>query len=442
MSVDVIPACTLVLTAEALSAWRDSALPATESERIRAHLATCDACRTRLAHFDRLAALARLPVPLPPGGLGPNPRLLAPAARRGGPPRGASLGPALARTAGPLAAVLILALLAALLFSHLAARPATPVSTPTPTAPGPFRSFALPTPNAGPNDLERGPDGNFWFTEFGAGKVGRITPGGVITEFAIPTPASQPGNLTVGPDGNLWFAEWHGNAIGRITPGGVITEFAAPPNAAPYDIVAGPDGNLWFTENRARDGIGRITPGGAITEYTVDEQCDGPTFNCTRPKGITVGPDGALWFTMAAGAGVGRITTGGVVTTFPTRGHNGTNYIVTGADGNLWLTYTEDQTDNADLPSMIGRMTPAGALTELRIPTPACQPAHLLRTADDAIWFGEVLGDKLGRIAPDGRITEVPLPIPDAQPYGIAPGPNGTLWIAAYQANRIVVYSP
>lgn len=47
--------CPLGLSSETLAAWRDEFLPATEARRIAAHVARCDACRARLADFERLA---------------------------------------------------------------------------------------------------------------------------------------------------------------------------------------------------------------------------------------------------------------------------------------------------------------------------------------------------------------------------------------------------
>ena len=80
-----------------------------------------------------------------------------------------------------------------------------------------------------------------------------------ITEFAIPTASSHPSEIAAGPDGNLWFTEEVANKIGRVTTAGVITEFAVPTaNGEPQGITAGPDGALWFAEFRNK--IGRITP--------------------------------------------------------------------------------------------------------------------------------------------------------------------------------------
>ena len=63
--------------------------------------------------------------------------------------------------------------------------------------------------------------------------------------------------ITAGPDGNLWFTEHDADKIGMINPTThAITEFPVPTaNADPNGISAGPDGNLWFTERQqARSG--------------------------------------------------------------------------------------------------------------------------------------------------------------------------------------------
>jgi hypothetical protein len=124
---------------------------------------------------------------------------------------------------------------------------------------GNFKIFPLPgTPN-NVKEITTGSDGNLWFAEEYANKIGRLTPSGVLTEFAIPTPSSRANCLTLGPDGNVWFTESGANQIARITPGGVITEIPIPtPNSYPLEIVTGPDGNLWFAEANANQ-IGRFS---------------------------------------------------------------------------------------------------------------------------------------------------------------------------------------
>jgi hypothetical protein len=159
---------------------------------------------------------------------------------------------------GALAAVLVLTLLAASLFTYFTSH------NPGPAA-GQITEFRIPTAGSFPAGIARGPDGNLWFTEYIANRIGRITPSGAVTEYVIPTANSRPATITSGPDGNLWFTELGGGKIGRITPAGQITEFPAP-GLYMYSpgITSGPDGAIWFTTGA---GIGRITPSGSVTEF-------------------------------------------------------------------------------------------------------------------------------------------------------------------------------
>jgi streptogramin lyase len=121
------------------------------------------------------------------------------------------------------------------------------------------------------NGIAKGADGNLWFTEHDARKIGRITPTGTITEFPIPSGSDAgyiPGSITAGPDGNVWYTEaGSANAIGRVTPAGAISEYPLPtPDCDPDGIAVGPDKNIWFTE-LSTNKIGRIsnlTGGGAV----------------------------------------------------------------------------------------------------------------------------------------------------------------------------------
>ena len=172
-------------------------------------------------------------------------------------------------------------------------------------------------PNSQPRAITLGPDGNLWFGEFMGGRIGRITPQGVITEFPIPTPNSGPRAIAAGADGNLWFSEFNAGKIGRMTPNGEVTEFVLPrPNSGPGDITAGADGNMWFLllngrmDDRQVDGnrVGRITPDGTITEFAIPSQTGSPI-------NIAVGPDRNIWFTKQSA--LGRVTPDGVITEFP-----------------------------------------------------------------------------------------------------------------------------
>jgi virginiamycin B lyase len=163
----------------------------------------------------------------------------------------------------------------------------------------------IPTPDSGPRALAAGSDGNIWFSEFRASKIGRITPAGIITEFSLPRPNSGPGDITAGTDGAMWFLELSGtmdglqpdgNRIGRISMTGVIAEFPLPsPQPTAINVAVGPDGNVWYSKNAT---LGRVTPAGKITELPISA-------GQARAVGLTAGSDrqppthltDKLWFT-------------------------------------------------------------------------------------------------------------------------------------------------
>jgi hypothetical protein len=191
--------------------------------------------------------------------------------------------------------------------------------------------------------ITAGPDGALWSTVVGS-TVGRMTTAGGFTEFPVYAPV---GAITAGPDSKLWFFEWgfpHGNggygSIDRMTTGGVIgsTPWSAPNTFSTLGrIIPGPDGNLWFTEG-SFGGVGKITTNGVITQYPVFQTYP------TTIKAIAAGPDGRLWFTGAPHPGSGQpavaaITTNGSLVYYVTGAQSTvTEFITAGPDGYLWAT--------------------------------------------------------------------------------------------------------
>jgi virginiamycin B lyase len=299
------------------------------------------------------------------------------------------------------------------------------------TVPSAVTEFPVLTAAAAPAGITRGPDGNLWFAESNADRVGRVTPAGAVTEFPLAA-GSGPLNLATGPDGLLYFTERNADRIGRLNPlagsdaaiQASLVEFPVPgAGSEPLGISPGPDGALWFTEFGS-DEVGRITTAGAVTEFAVPGAG-------SRPAGITAGPDGALWFTEAGPGEVGRITTAGVVTnefTIP-GGTSNPEGITVGPDGALW--FTEFGTDQ------IGRVTTAGVVTEFDLPV-GSSPSGIARGPDNALWFTEKGRDRIGRITTAGGVTDLTTGVTSgAAPAGIALGPDGNLWFTENAGNRV-----
>ena len=79
--------------------------------------------------------------------------------------------------------------------------------------------------DAEPNGIVTGSDGNIWFSETHADKIGKLVPStGAITEYTLPTANAEPMGVALGSEGNVWFAEYGSSKVGYITPAGTITE--------------------------------------------------------------------------------------------------------------------------------------------------------------------------------------------------------------------------
>jgi virginiamycin B lyase len=258
-----------------------------------------------------------------------------------------------------------------------------------------------------------GPDGNLWFTEIGAAKVGRMNTNGAVLGECSLSSGSKPDGITVGPDNKIWFtlSSSSHNRVARVDPFaadpcGTYSQF--PPSSSstlnqPGDITAGPPGTdrLWFTE-AGGNRISSITTGGSISPGATL-----PTPG-SEPSGITAS-GAALWATLSSANQVVRVDpNSGTVTNFVATGA-GPSAIATGPDGALWFTETG--------ANKIGRLTASTnpALTnEFSVPTPNSQPGGIALGPDNALWFTEFAANKIGRIATAPPF--VPTPAPPAPP--------------------------
>ncbi len=221
----------------------------------------------------------------------------------------------------------------------------------------------------------------------GHGNVGRMTPAGVSTLFPKPSPASQLAGCVAGPDGNIWFTDPGVGKVGKITTAGVSTEFTPSGFVGlPNSITAGPDGALWFTDSTLSR-IGRITTSGAFTFFPT------PTAG-SFPQDIAVGGDGNLWFTETTiqAPQIGRITPAGVITEFLTPNLRAPGWIAAGPDGNVWFT----QPDNSQ--GRIGKVFHDGSILEFPTLTANAAPSGIVTGPDGALWFAEFNAGKIGRI--------------------------------------------
>jgi len=255
------------------------------------------------------------------------------------------------------------------------------------------------------------------------------------TPFPVPG-GGAPLRIVMGPDGALWFTQgtptpFQGGGISRITTDGVITNlYHAPVSytqpSSPFDLAVGPDGALWFTDLSR---VGKVTTSGTVSLY--------PTG--IAGNFIVAGPDGALWFTgtNAAGGVIGRITTAGTLVTIPLPTPSFPQGITVGPDGAMWFLDPGR--------SSVGQITTSGVITEYSLPNLSAPPSfaqtnggEIVTGPDGALWFAD--GNlSVGRITTGGALTEYPAGV---QPNGLTKGPDGAIWFTSATSDQIGQITP
>ncbi len=76
-------------------------------------------------------------------------------------------------------------------------------------------------------------------------------------------------------------------------------------------------------------------------------------------------------------------------------------------------------------------------MTELPIPTAYSAPVGIAAGPDGRLWFAEQNADKIGRMTTAGVVTEFATPTAGSLPQFIAAGPDGNLWFTEFGLNRI-----
>jgi virginiamycin B lyase len=259
---------------------------------------------------------------------------------------------------------------------------------------------------------------------------------GDVKEFPLSTANSQPFGITKGPDGNVWFAEKGAGTpkpIGRIASDGTITEFPTAAGSTPYDITVGPDGNLWFTDQGLNQ-VGRITPSGNYTGFG--------GLGLVTPRGIATGPDGHIYVVDANAVApeIMELKDDGTKVKdipIPTTASN-PQFIARGPDGNMWFTEFSD-------PGKVGRVNLGNNPKDITEFTVGKSLLGVAAGADGKVYFTEASGTpKISRINPDGTGYESTpqLATGTSDPEGLAVGSDGNLYVAIFNGSQIGQITP
>lgn len=229
--------------------------------------------------------------------------------------------------------------------------------------------------------------GNVWFTERLAGKVGKLSPDGKIVEFPLSSPTSGPLGIDLDKNGNIWVAQRFANKIAMMTPDGKLTEIELPePDSEPRTVFVDSRDRVWYTA-RAANEIGYYD---IKTKKLV--RLEIPT-KTARPAGMWETSDGTIYFVEMVGNKLAKVVGDQIVEfTIPTK-FSGAFKIVADAEDNLWFTQV--------ISNSIAKFnTKTHEFIEFKIPTEDSRPGGIAIDRKGRIWFTEQKGNKIAMLDP------------------------------------------
>lgn len=309
-----------------------------------------------------------------------------------------------------------------------------------------FKEFVIPTLDAVPRMIVKSKvDDTMWFTIGGGGfygfeelpaqnKIAQVDETGQFVEYSTPTPdgdGSKVGvdSLVMAESGDIWFTERLTNRIGVLRSDGTINEFQIPtPGGYALGVDIDSRGNIWFAE-REGNKIGFITPDGRITEIEM------PRPN-SEPRTIFVDSRGLVWYTAREANEIGYYdpeTRSFGKYQIPTKLARPAG-IAEGKDGAIYFVEM--------VGNKIGKIE-RGKITEYALPTPFAAPFKIVADAEGVLWFTEVYGNAIGRFDPrTGAISEYKIPTKDSRPGGIAIDDKGRVWFIQQKGNKVAYLDP
>ncbi len=250
------------------------------------------------------------------------------------------------------------------------------------------------------------------------------------------------GSIVAGPDGNMWlgnqgpsFNAAFGGLL-RVSMAGKLTlvplQYPCNKGAtctfyAGSGIAVGNDGKFYLGDNANVDSatskyvVGVATPLGKIAVYDI------PSGDSVQNGGYALGPDKNVWF--AETEHIGKITPAGKVTeyAYPTQGYpvNGNGGVTSGPDGNVWFSEGGER-------ARIGKIVPStGKITEYNLATYNCNGNFLgaVVSGQDGNLYVACGPQSLAQISRSGSVRLFTNEFGISQSFeGIGKGPDGNPW--------------
>lgn len=182
-----------------------------------------------------------------------------------------------------------------------------------------------------PQDIQMGPDGNFYVADAGNHVIRQITPAGVVSTYAGTATSGHaegqrnaakfvsPARIAFDAAGNMFITDSEDQTVRKITPAGVVSTYAGTPGLRgrtnntfnnPVGITIN-GGHMYVADSgnglirEVEDGSVKAFAGGGIKTGIFGDGT-GPDASFSNPMGITTGTDGNYYVAQAGSEAVIR----------------------------------------------------------------------------------------------------------------------------------------
>ena len=301
----------------------------------------------------------------------------------------------------------------------------------------PVVNYPINTSNSVPNAIITGANNHtFWFTEFGAGKIGEFDSSkGVVTHEYPVGPGAMPATVAIDQNGLIWFTDENQNSPGiwsLNSTTGTFTHFPTGMSSSDpiFVLVDSVTNNVWFTDYYGNY-VGEIAGSSHVMTKHLLPSANSYPVEMAKQNGTNY-----LWITEATGK-VARfdMSTGATVEFNPSVPISYPVGIAVGRDGNVWVSEHGGSSVTEFMPSnSTWRKYPTSQATS----NPGTGVATLAMDQNGRLWFAEHYSNRIGRLDPaSGEIVEFDLPIPGAYSLLDTVDSRGNFWFTEATANQI-----
>jgi virginiamycin B lyase len=270
----------------------------------------------------------------------------------------------------------------------------------------------------------------------------------IVTEYDLPRKDAQPHDVVVAPDGQVWYSDFGAQFVGELDPkSGKVTDYPLPVLKAEQpkgslDLEFDPDGNLWVAM-MYQAGITRFdrkTKTAQGFAFPTEWQSASTQASMVSPSHMNV--DGKVWTNNQEDHSHYRleVATGRWENMGEAKDRAGKQISAYGMP--------TDQQNNVYLLEFGG--TSIGLrnarTNEVAIwPTPiaSSRPRRGRIDEQNRLWFAEYGGNGIAMFDPaTQKIREWQLPTAWSAPYDVAPARNGEVWTASMMNDQVARLDP